>query len=46
VETSKAVPSERARIPETKRAERITGFDQAPDFIIPSAFSPKIVIEA
>lgn len=30
----------------TKRAERVPGFDQAPDFIIPSAFSPKIVIEA
>ncbi|MGO9243068.1 MAG: hypothetical protein ACLQBJ_19885 [Bryobacteraceae bacterium] len=30
----------------TKRAERVPGFDQAPDFIIPSAFSPRIVIEA
>ena len=30
----------------TGRAERITGFDQAPDFIIPSEFNPKIVIEA
>jgi hypothetical protein len=30
----------------TKRSERILGFDQAPDFIIPSEFSPKIVIEA
>ncbi len=30
----------------TKRAERVPGFDQAPDFIIPSAFSPKVVIEA
>ena len=30
----------------TKRAERVTGFDQAPDFIIPSEFNPKIVIEA
>ena len=30
----------------TKRAERVPGFDQAPDFIIPSAFSPKIVVEA
>jgi hypothetical protein len=30
----------------TKRAERIEGFDQAPDFIIPSEFNPQIVIEA
>ncbi|MHB8368878.1 MAG: hypothetical protein ACYDBP_04195 [Leptospirales bacterium] len=30
----------------TKRAERVQGFDQAPDFIIPDEFSPKIVIEA
>lgn len=30
----------------TKRAERVEGFDQAPDFIIPSEFSPKVVIEA
>ena len=30
----------------TKRAERIEGFDQAPDFIIPSEFSPQVIIEA
>jgi hypothetical protein len=30
----------------TKRAQRITGFDQAPDFIIPSEFNPRVVIEA
>ena len=30
----------------TKRAERVPGFDQAPDFIVPDAFSPKVVIEA
>jgi len=30
----------------TKRAERISGFDQAPDFILPSEFNPKIIIEA
>jgi hypothetical protein len=30
----------------TRRAERISGFDQAPDFILPSEFNPKIVIEA
>ena len=31
---------------ETKRAERIAGFDQAPDFIIPDEFSPAALIEA
>jgi len=30
----------------TRRAERIPGFDQAPDFIIPSEFNPKVIIEA
>ena len=30
----------------TKRAERINGFDQSPDFIIPSEFNPQIIIEA
>ena len=30
----------------TKRAERVPGFDQAPDFIVPSEFTPKVVIEA
>lgn len=30
----------------TKRAEKIPGFDQAPDFIIPSEFNPMVVIEA
>jgi hypothetical protein len=30
----------------TKRAERVSGFDQAPDFIVPDEFSPQIVIEA
>lgn len=30
----------------TKRAERIPGFGQAPDFIIPSEFNPQVVIEA
>ena len=30
----------------TGRAERISGFDQAPDFIAPSEFNPKVVIEA
>ncbi len=30
----------------TKRAERIEGFDQIPDFIVPSEFNPQIIIEA
>lgn len=30
----------------TKRAARVTGFDQAPDFVIPDEFNPKVVIEA
>ena len=30
----------------TKRAEKIPGFDQTPDFIIPSEFNPQVVIEA
>jgi hypothetical protein len=30
----------------TRRAERVSGFDQAPDFIVPSEFNPKVVIEA
>jgi hypothetical protein len=30
----------------TKRAEKVEGFDQAPDFIIPDEFAPQVVIEA
>ena len=30
----------------TKRAERLDGFDQAPDFVIPNEFNPQVVIEA
>jgi hypothetical protein len=30
----------------TKRAERVLGFDQAPDFIVPDEFNPQIIIEA
>ena len=30
----------------TRRAERFADFDQAPDFMVPSEFSPKVVIEA
>ena len=30
----------------TARAERLPGFDQAPDFVVPNEHNPKIVIEA
>jgi hypothetical protein len=30
----------------TKRAERVPGFDQAPDFIVPDELNPQVVIEA
>lgn len=30
----------------TGRAERLAGFDQAPDFVVPNEFNPKVVIEA
>lgn len=30
----------------TNRAERLPGFDQAPDFVIPNEFNPHVVIEA
>ena len=30
----------------TKRAERLHGFDQAPDFVVPNEFNPQVVIEA
>ncbi len=30
----------------TRRAERVPGFEQAPDFFIPDEFNPSIVIEA
>jgi hypothetical protein len=30
----------------TKRAERIAGFDQAPDFIVPNEFNPAVIVEA
>lgn len=29
-----------------KRAERIAGFDQTPDFIVPDEYNPQVVIEA
>jgi hypothetical protein len=30
----------------TKRAERLPGFDQAPDFIVPTELAPAVIIEA
>jgi hypothetical protein len=30
----------------TKRAEKVEGFDRAPDFVVPSEFNPRIAIEA
>ena len=30
----------------TRRAERLDGFDQAPDFVVPNEFNPHVVIEA
>ena len=30
----------------TRRSERFADFDQAPDFMVPSEFNPKVVIEA
>ncbi len=30
----------------TRRAERLSGFDQAPDFVIPNEINPQVVIEA
>ncbi len=30
----------------TRRAEQLPGFDQAPDFVIPDEFNPKVIIEA
>ncbi|MBM4143638.1 MAG: hypothetical protein FJ225_08630 [Lentisphaerae bacterium] len=30
----------------TKRAERIAGFDQAPDFMVPSEYNTQVIIEA
>lgn len=38
----------RAGIPfrKTKRAERVPGFEQAPDFFVPDEFNPAVIIEA
>ncbi len=38
----------RSRIPfrKTKRAERIPGYEQAPDFFVPDEYCPSVIIEA
>ena len=37
---------ERVSFRKTGRAERLDGFDQTPDFVIPNEFNPQVVIEA
>ena len=37
---------ERVSHRKTKRAERLAGFDQTPDFVVPNEFNPQVVIEA
>lgn len=37
---------ERVSFRKTGRAERLDGFDQAPDFVVPNEFNPQVVIEA
>ncbi len=37
---------ERVSYRKTKRAERLAGFDQSPDFVVPNEFNPQVVIEA
>ncbi len=41
-----ALVAARVSFRQTSRAERIAGFDQAPDFIIPDEFNPVALIEA
>ncbi len=36
---------ERVSYRKTKRAERLAGFDQAPDFVVPNEFTPRMVIK-
>lgn len=44
VEAALTVP--RISYRKTGRAERVQGFDQAPDFVVPNEFNPQVVIEA
>jgi hypothetical protein len=41
-----ALSSAHVSFRKTKRAEKVPGFDQAPDFFIPDEFHPRVVIEA
>ena len=44
--TEDVLSRERVSYRKTGRAERLEGFDQAPDFVVPSEFNPQVVIEA
>jgi hypothetical protein len=39
-------PQRHRQLRRTKRAAKIPGVDQMPDFVIPSEFNPQVVIEA
>jgi hypothetical protein len=41
-----ALTAPRISFRKTGRAERVQGFDQAPDFVVPNEFNPQLVIEA
>lgn len=45
-EIAKILDDARISARPTKRAEKIPGFDQAPDFIIPDEYNPQVIIEA
>ena len=40
------LPRARIVFRKTKRAERIPGYEQAPDFFVPDEFNPSVIIEA
>lgn len=40
------IAKHRVSATKTKRAERVPGFDQAPDFMVPNEYNPRVVIEA
>ena len=46
VAVKNVLSDEKISIRETKRTERIPGFDRAPDFIVPDEFTPVALIEA
>ena len=45
-EIAKILYDARISTRQTKRAEKIPGFDQTPDFIIPDEYNPQVIIEA